>query len=410
MPYSELIKNFSGIRDYMRDFYIYGFKRRGEYNAKSARSYDNERRRIESWLGGHMSFRQDCNGKNVYISIDSRGITRNPLYKAFKARSFTARDIMLHFFILDALYEGSAYTTSEITDKLEREYLSEFEEPTALDESTVRLKLREYETLGLLFSQKKGKQRYYGINLDNVCLTKWEDALAFYSEEDPLGVVGSFLLDKLEKAPELFQFKHHFILHALESEILYELLRAIDEKRRVEIDIFNPRRGKPSTHTLVPLKILVSTQGGRRYLLAYAPAALHMKLFRLDTIRSVIPRDTDKEYIMRQKQAAKFMKNLWGVSSGDDASLDHIEMTIRVDPGEDHIPARLEREKRCGIVEAIGKGLYRFTADVYDAGEMLPWFRTFIGRIVSLECSNISVRQIFLSDLQAMENLYTGGN
>jgi hypothetical protein len=124
----------------------------------------------------------------------------------------------------------------------------------------------------------------------------------------------------------------------------------------------------------------------------------------------VIPRDIDKEYDMRQKQAAKFMKNLWGVSSGDDASLDHIEMTIRVDPGEDYIPARLEREKRCGVVEALGEGMYRFTADVYDAGEMLPWLRTFIGRIVSLECSNISVRQIFLSDLQAMENLYTGGD
>ena len=27
MAYSELIKNFNKIRDYMRDFYVYGFKR-----------------------------------------------------------------------------------------------------------------------------------------------------------------------------------------------------------------------------------------------------------------------------------------------------------------------------------------------------------------------------------------------
>lgn len=56
MAYSELIKNFERIRDYMREFYVYGFKSREEYDAKSARSYDNERRRIESWLGDYMSF------------------------------------------------------------------------------------------------------------------------------------------------------------------------------------------------------------------------------------------------------------------------------------------------------------------------------------------------------------------
>ena len=42
MAYSERIKNFSKIRDYMREFYLYGFKSRGEYTQKSARSYDDE--------------------------------------------------------------------------------------------------------------------------------------------------------------------------------------------------------------------------------------------------------------------------------------------------------------------------------------------------------------------------------
>lgn len=55
--YNELIKNFSRIRAYMREFYIYGFKSRSEYTYKSARSYDNERRRVESWLFG--SYAQD---------------------------------------------------------------------------------------------------------------------------------------------------------------------------------------------------------------------------------------------------------------------------------------------------------------------------------------------------------------
>ena len=95
MAYSELIKDFSRIRDYMREFFVYGFKSREEVGGKSARSYDNERRRIESWLGEYMSFHQDTNGKNVFISVDSRRVPQNPLYQAWRAASFTRNDITL---------------------------------------------------------------------------------------------------------------------------------------------------------------------------------------------------------------------------------------------------------------------------------------------------------------------------
>ena len=43
LAYSELIKNFDHIRSYMRDFFVYGFKTREQYDRKSLRSYDNER-------------------------------------------------------------------------------------------------------------------------------------------------------------------------------------------------------------------------------------------------------------------------------------------------------------------------------------------------------------------------------
>ena len=45
-------------------------------------------------------------GKNCFISVDSRKIRHNPFYKALKAKSFTANDIMLHFFLLDILQPG----------------------------------------------------------------------------------------------------------------------------------------------------------------------------------------------------------------------------------------------------------------------------------------------------------------
>ena len=161
MAYSELIKNIERVREYVREFYIYGFRGRDEFDAKSGRSYDNERRRIESWLGEYMSFRWEADGKKVFLSVDSSDIKRNPLYKAFKAKSFTDLDIMLHFYMLDVLADGEALSVSEIGERIERDYLSRFSAPPEFDESTLRNKLREYEELGLLRSEKSGRQLLY---------------------------------------------------------------------------------------------------------------------------------------------------------------------------------------------------------------------------------------------------------
>ena len=133
MAYSELIKNFDRIRGYMREFYVYGFKSREEYDRKSARSYDDERRRIESWLGEFMGFRQTPEGKNVFITIDSRSLRHNPLYKAWKAKSFTDGDITIHFILFDILHDPSVrLTAGEITRIMDEEYLAGFSVPRVL--------------------------------------------------------------------------------------------------------------------------------------------------------------------------------------------------------------------------------------------------------------------------------------
>ena len=94
MAYNELIKNFEKIRAYMREFYVYGFKSRDGYNKKSLRSYDDEKRRMESWLKDYMNFVRTADGKNVFISIDSRSLNHNPFYNVLKAKSFTDGDVI----------------------------------------------------------------------------------------------------------------------------------------------------------------------------------------------------------------------------------------------------------------------------------------------------------------------------
>jgi hypothetical protein len=82
--YNELIKNYNKIRDYMRDFYIYGFRSRENFKEKSCRSYDNEKRRIESYMGDLIAFRQDEKGKKVFLTADTSDLYVNPFYKSFK--------------------------------------------------------------------------------------------------------------------------------------------------------------------------------------------------------------------------------------------------------------------------------------------------------------------------------------
>ena len=167
MAYSELIKNFSRIRAYMRSFYVYGFRRRDEYDEKSARGYDDERRRLESWLGDYMAFRQDASGRRFFLSVDSRTVPHNPLYRAFRAKSFTDRDIMLHFHLMDMLAVADGMPIFDIMEEL-ADRLYAFDDGDCPDESTVRRKLAECEKLGLLFREKRGRETWFRRTRDRV--------------------------------------------------------------------------------------------------------------------------------------------------------------------------------------------------------------------------------------------------
>ena len=400
MAYSELIKNFNHIREYMKEFYVYGFKSRDEFKRKSGRSYDDERRRIESWLGDYMQFRQTASGKNMFLSIDSRTTRHNPLYKGWKTKSFTDGEITLHFMLFDILHsEDVSLTLSEITGKIDS-MLAGFEEPRHFDESTVRKKLKQYEAEGLVLMEKQGRtvryRRAADLNLPE------PDFLDFFSEAAPCGVIGSYLLDREEGAGSHFAFKHHYITGTMDSEILYSLFQAMQEKRAVEIDNYAAK------HTVVPLKIFISVQSGRQYLIGYVPERNRMRSFRTDNIVSVSMGDICGDFDELRRRLEGMQNHMWGVSmqSASGSRTEHIEFTVHYDDDEQHIHRRLEREKRCGSVERLDENTSRFSAEVYDASELVPWIRTFICRITNLQCSNKELETQFMADLKAMYALY----
>ncbi|MBQ7624082.1 MAG: WYL domain-containing protein [Clostridia bacterium] len=406
MAYSELFKSFARIRDYMRDFYVYGFKSRDEFTKKSARSYDDERRRVESILGEYMGFKQTPEGKNVFISIDSRVSRHNPLYKAWKAKSFTDGDITLHFILFDILNSPDVcLTLSEILDRTDS-YTECFSEPRTFDESTVRKKLSEYVSEGVIVAEKRGRALYYRRSGD--CPELSADMLDFFSEVSPCGVIGSYLLDKTDGHEDIFTFKHHYMTAALDSETVCGLLCAIREKRSVMLDAVSKRRGTPFRIPAVPLRIMISAQSGRQYLMAFVPHYKRIKSFRTDNILSVEPLDVYPDFDKMRQKLDGMAAHTWGVSAQSDsrARIEHVEFTVRYGPEEGHIHKRLEREKRCGTVERISESESRFSADVYDSSELMPWMRTFICRITDLKMSNKALEKRFKSDIEEMYALY----
>lgn len=405
--YRELIKNFGRIRAYMREFYVYGFKHREQYAAKSPRSYDDERRRVESWLGDHMGFVRTPEGKNVFLSIDSRRMDHNPLYKAWKAKSFTDGDITLHFILLDILHTPErALSPGELLQIIDREYLASFQTPMALDESTLRKKLKEYVSEGILTMEKQGKRVRYRRAADTVALPS-RDVLDLFSEILPCGVIGSFLIDRTEERDSPFRFKHHYITGTLESDLMAVLFDAMGKGASVTVTNAARRTGEPKRVRAIPLRIYVSAQSGRQYLVAYVPEQNRIRAFRLDYLSAVKLEEPTPRFGELRAKLDAMEPFLWGVNLKDGSGkTEKISFTVKAGYNEGYIVDRLQREKRTGQVECLEDGLYRFSAQVQDARELLPWIRTFLCRIVDFECSNTNVKERFLRDLKAMYALY----
>lgn len=398
--FSELIKNFEKTRDYVRDFFIYGYKVRNDFDKKSARTYDDEKRRVESWLGNCLVYDDSVRGKQVAISVDSGRIAENPLYQAFYTRSFTDNDIRLHFLLLDIMSDGEEHTSRELSDIL-GEVLR-----VCPDEQTVRLKLREYVDEGIMSCEKHGRSVYYQLSGDSA--EEWLDsdgicdAVKFFSETQEFGLIGNSILKMTGMKNEHFFFKHNYIVHTLEDEVLLTSLEAINEGRTLAVKLKN---GK--SKTVFPLQVLSSVQTGRRFLAAYSPDEDRFLTFRLD----YLPLPKTGSIFDRPDEIAERYEKLsarsFGVSLAEVKNAEPLVMVIHADEEkENYIIERLKREKRCGKLEKTGENEFTLTLDICDPKEAMKWVKTFIGRIKRLEGGTEDIRSRFNEDVERMYRMY----
>ena len=401
--FSELIKNIEILRRLIREFFVFGYKSRNDYDKKSARTYDNEKRRIASYFGELFSEERDKNGKKVSILIDGDTVDSNPLYRLYKAKSFTDNDLVLHFVIIDALRDNPK-TAFEILDFIDNNYGVKED---LFDKSTIRVKLNEYVELGILVNIKKGNKIYY--QLADECEEtnlNW-DMIYYFSEVNVLGVIGSFILDRQDQETPIIKFKHRQLFAALDSLNLFLLLNAIKERNILHITRKTERDQISDTKTkvIVPLKIIVNRQNGRQYLAAYEINEKTYINYRIDHIVDIEFNENkfdSKEFYLLKSDIEQRLLHTWNVNFHANTCSKKVEMVVKIAENEGFILNRLKREGHGGEIKQISNNNYLFTKSVYDPSEMIPWVKSFIGRIVSFTCDDKVIQNKFYNDLNSI--------
>lgn len=395
MRFSELVKSLDRARRYLRDFYLFGYRTREEYEA--GRSYDNERRRIESWLGDSMRRTPAPGGRAVSLCLDAADEPRNPLYALWATKSFTRNDILLHFLLLNLLSGGASLAADEAADALAERWGEVF------GTATVRLKLKEYAELGLVEEVDSGRRQRFRIaplcaeDLGGDLL----EAVDFFTEAAPFGQLGARIQDELGRTNALFRFKHDFLVHTLDDAVLLTLLTATAEGREVVLKL------RDRTVSGTPVKALFGLQSGRRY------GVLHrggrFTLIRLDRVDSARLGEPDPNFEARRKAFDALLPRLWGASLPYPLREERVRMVLTTEGRrERYVAERLRREGRGGSVTERPNGTIVYERRASDSMEMLPFLRTFTGRILSLKGDNWRMLRRFHDDLRRMEALYSG--
>ncbi|MGG5372734.1 WYL domain-containing protein [Enterococcus sp. AZ196] len=392
--FQELVKQFSTLRSYTREFLIYGFKSREEITLSSPRTYDNERRRLESLLHDYIES-QTVNNKKIYRLVLPANQADNPLHILWQTKSFTRNDIFLHFVILDILAQENAFTVNEIVQAIDG-YLSLFNDDYLIDSLTIRNKLNEYAQMDILRKEKQGKQWLYAVNRRTEFTAKQLQAIQFYKETAPVGVIGDFLLQRYKAPSSPFCFKHKFDNQTLDSEILLFLLQAIKQKRRVKLFKANGVEIR-----LTPLKVYSSCESGRQYLVGLHSGQLYS--LRLDYLESGELLNEAEQFSRGQERLTAAEATSWNCSF---TARRPVSYEILLHLPEHYLYQRLLREKRQGTVEMLEGNLYKFSIKLVDPRGMEPWLRTWMGRIVRITSTNRTWENQFWADVTELNSLY----
>ena len=377
--YQELVKSFDNIRKISQDFFIYGYNGRGDFPFISDRMYDNELRRIKSYLKNYVITTQTKDKKTISISSNTIYDTINPLFELFSGKSFTSKDCFLHFVLLDILSNYKTKTLNEIYDEILDNY-----DPIDLDIMTVRNKLHEYIDLGIIILSKENNKNLYTLQSQIIIDDKLIETIIFFQNIVPLGYILNPITSNKKSS---YIYKQVFFSNVLDDEYVLILLNAIENKQPILIK----QRGRKNNVIVkgMPIGIYQNMITGRRYLKVMKKG--NSVFVRIDKIEEVSYLDT--EYTLFEENNKK----------------EYIKVLIHIDDNETFIVDRIYREINEENIIKIDENTYQFTLYYSNLFDSIPYVRSYFGRILKLESDNKQVLTKLERDLFSTISLYEDG-
>ncbi|MGN1394413.1 MAG: hypothetical protein ACI4V7_10395 [Succinivibrionaceae bacterium] len=302
--------------------------------------------------------------------------------------------------------------------------------------------------------------RILDIVEDDGLIVEFIHFLRVFSFTEPLGFIGvrifwyfKGILDKKYMPSNIFRQKNIFLTQTLDDDILAELLEAMHKGYVVEFKSFEiesyQQRTSPYPFKAIPLFITVSTRTGKRYgiFLDYETHDESDRIFyiRLDQISDVailknkdlFVKFSDLEFFKQQNIISlqdwkKYRSNLIKQKKSFGSRVSNIEkrhevkITLKLKKDEKineylYVPNRLRREFASDLefLYEVSEEQYNDTLPythiiriiITDADELQSWLKTYIGRIIRIECDthgfgNTVLQERYINDILKLCRMY----
>lgn len=272
--------------------------------------------------------------------------------------------------------------------------------------------LSDLKELGIIESRKYKNSYCYKLRdnmlnniLKDIDTNNFCNMINFFSETTALGVLGTFINNRIGNRKNIFSYKHKYFINTLSDYNICDLLYAIKNKLWIKVFYRNGIDLKPQCFVCYPIEIRQSTYNGRQHLICYNPELRSVTSTRIEFIDKIVKTDIKENHNTEIENAKKSTKFLWGVGYNDfkngnakeKVKVHNVTLKLKVEDNEEYIVDRVVRESRIGKF-SIEKNILTFTATVTQPIEMYSWIKTFAKRILSVTVDEVNVTETVLSD------------
>ena len=422
---SNDISEVNMLRDFVREIYVESFHSPDGHvsiHSKSGRSEGEAKSRL------HAFFEENFITKNSenedILKFDSRAVNQNPLFAIWKMCHFKPEYLTRDFALFDLLSTNeykNGLSDYDLKDDDSGKNKLEFYTGKPISHKQLDLYIPCLQNNGIIKVEESYNndgqilKRTYKLadtkKIQNLIKNnpKILDAIQFARETFPCGVIGAYILDSInmENFKPVFYFKHHFIYNTLDSEVIYTIFTAINEKRFVII------KWKEKVVIVTPIQVRFSARDGRSYLIYYTDNATDEKYngFNIANFENIVSAQklgicSNFDTVIKEYDSIK--KNLWGKSLKiNKMKTEQIDFTIQYKDSELYILKKLQREAFSGRIETNpDKNEATFSFELFDSQELIPWIRSYFGRIAQFHFENKELQEQLENEIEKMYAVY----